>query len=64
MNSTNDLKRLKNSCNYCLECPSCQIALVKRQSEGKFYYICPYCYWDTSNIKFSSQKESELDGNN
>lgn len=24
-------------------------------------YVCPYCYWDTSNIKFACQKETDLD---
>lgn len=24
-------------------------------------YLCPYCYWDTSNIKFAKEKEIELD---
>lgn len=27
----------------------------------KFMYVCQYCYWDTSNIKFAFAKESELD---
>ena len=24
-------------------------------------YACPYCYWDTSNIKFAKAKETDLD---
>jgi hypothetical protein len=24
-------------------------------------YMCTYCYWDTSNIKFACQKETDLD---
>ena len=24
--------------------------------------MCPYCYWDTANIKFACQKETDLDG--
>jgi hypothetical protein len=27
-----------------------------------YLYVCPYCYWDTENIKFACQKETELDG--
>ena len=28
--SVNQAKRMKNSCDQCLECPSCQTTLVKR----------------------------------
>lgn len=54
-------KKMKNSCDQCLECPLCFVALVKRQYNGKYLYVCPHCYWDTSNIKFSCTKESDLD---
>ncbi len=23
--------------------------------------MCPYCYWDTANIKFACPKETDLD---
>lgn len=63
---------MKNTCDQCLECPSCGVALIKRYfdsydkstekySSRKYMYVCPYCYWDTSNIKFSCPKETDLD---
>jgi hypothetical protein len=54
-------RKMKNACDQCLECPLCNVILVKRFYGGKYMYMCPYCYWDTSTIKFASPKESDLD---
>ena len=51
----------KNKCDICLECPICFSALIKRHLNSTFMYSCPYCYYDTSYIKFSKTKELELD---
>ena len=51
----------KNKCDVCLECPICFSALIKRNLNGNFMYACPYCYYDTSYIRFSKTKEIELD---
>jgi hypothetical protein len=52
---------MKNSCDQCLECPTCNIGLVKRFHDGKYMYSCPYCYWDTGSVKFACPKETDLD---
>jgi hypothetical protein len=52
---------MKNTCDQCLECPNCSVVLVTRCVNGKYLYICPYCYWDTTTIKFVISKESDLD---
>lgn len=56
-----EAKKRKSTCDLCLECPLCFTGLVKRCYNGSFMYACPYCYWDTSNIKFSKPKETDLD---
>lgn len=52
---------MKNSCDQCLECPSCNIPMTKRMSDNKYFYACGYCYYDTNVIKFACAKESDLD---
>ena len=54
-------KALKNSCDQCLECPNCKLILIKKQIDGKFVYSCSYCSWDTSNIKFISKEENDIE---
>ena len=56
--SSNDKK---NKCDVCLECPKCFSALIKRNLNGNFMYVCSYCYYDTTNIRLSRTKEVELD---
>lgn len=53
---------MRNRCDQCLECPNCNIALTKKYSQNKHYYGCNYCNWDTSNIKFSTENELDLNG--
>ena len=55
------VKKIKSTCDLCLECPLCFSGLVKRCYNNTFMYACPYCYWDTSNIKFAKAKETDLD---
>src|SRR6185312_11153372 len=54
-------RKMKNTCDQCMECPLCGVVLAKRHFDGKYIFMCPYCYWDTSNIKFSTAKETDLD---
>lgn len=58
----NQAKSIKNSCDQCLECPSCKVVLNKKLIDGKFVYACSYCFWDSSNIKFVSKEEVEIEG--
>lgn len=58
----NQAKGIKNSCDQCLECPTCKIALIKKVIDGKYVYGCNYCSWDTSNIKFVSKDENDIEG--
>ena len=59
--SVTQAKKMKNTCDQCLECPNCSVGLVKRFMNGKYMYVCPFCYWDTTTIKFVTSKESDLD---
>lgn len=55
-------KSNKNSCDQCLECPNCKVPLIKRVIDGKYVYACSYCSWDTSNIKFVTKDENDIEG--
>lgn len=60
--SVSQAKKFKNRCDQCLECPNCQTALVKKIIDEKYLYACNYCLWDTSQIKFVSKKENDIEG--
>lgn len=53
---------MKNTCDQCIECPTCNVPMNKRFYDGKYMYVCPYCYLDTGTIKFSCARETDLDG--
>lgn len=35
---------------------------MKRVVDDKHFYSCSYCLWDTTNIKFVSKNESDIEG--
>ena len=57
----NSVRKKNNCCDLCLECPICFNALIKRKISGNFLYQCPFCYWDTANIKLAKPSENDLD---
>ena len=59
--SVTQAKKAKNRCDQCLECPNCQTALIKKFSDKKYFYACTYCLWDTSQIKFVSEEENNIE---
>ena len=57
-----DAKSMRNRCDQCLECPNCSVALTKKTSDNKHLYGCNYCNWESSNIKFITKEEHDLNG--
>ena len=54
-------KKIKITCDKCLECPLCFTPLIKKIFNRKYYLFCTSCYWTSQNIHISKEKKEDFD---